>query len=204
LENEALSSFSKLELKQRLKQALLQRAKKRVTYKKRIPAAVLVPIFIKDGEYYVLFTRRTQTVKEHKGDISFPGGAFQKTDKSLLDTALRENIEEIGLKPSDVEILGELDDTITKYSNYIVSPFVAFIPHPYQFTLNTDEAEELIEIPVTAFFESKYWHREKGVIDNKTAVWYSFHYQGRMIYGATARILKQLVELLEPLMKPAG
>lgn len=191
------------ELKQRLKQALLQRAKKRVTYKKRIPAAVLVPIFIKDGEYYVLFTRRTQTVKEHKGDISFPGGAFQKTDKSLLDTALRENIEEIGLKPSDVEVLGELDDTITKYSNYTVSPFVASIPYPYQFILNTYEAEELIEIPISALFEKKYWHREKGVIDNKTAVWYSFHYQGKIIYGATARILKQLVELIKPLLKPA-
>ena len=88
------------------------------------PSAVLVPIYHKQGEYYILFTKRTEDVKNHKGQISFPGGVHQEEDRTLVDTALRESAEEIGLMPNDVEVLGELDDTTTVTSSFIISPFV--------------------------------------------------------------------------------
>ena len=104
-------------------------------------AAVLVPIFYKDGEYNILFTQRSDQVPHHKGQISFPGGARSEVDASLLDTALRESCEEIGLKASDADVVGELDDTPTTTSSFNISPFVAFVPHPYNFALNPYEID---------------------------------------------------------------
>ena len=97
-----------------------------------VPAGVLIPMYEKDGEHFVIFTLRTETVEHHKGQISFPGGAFNPGDENLLDTALRESFEEIGLFPSDVEVMGELDDQVT-VSNFRITPFVGFIPYPYTF-----------------------------------------------------------------------
>ena len=96
-------------MQQRLKQALSHRQKRRIVDPKRILSAVLLPLYYKQGEYYVLFTERTETVKYHKGQISFPGGGYEKDDKTLLDTALRECTEEIGLAADEVEVLGELE-----------------------------------------------------------------------------------------------
>jgi len=116
-------------MKQRLKQLLSLRQKRRIVDASRISAAVLLPIYYKQGQYYILLTKRTEKVKEHKGQISFPGGA-REGEEMLVNTALRECAEEIGLMAEEVEILGELDDTISRTSNYIISPFVALIPWP--------------------------------------------------------------------------
>ncbi len=91
-------------------------------------AAVLVPLFEADGEAHLVFTKRSDTVDHHKGQVSFPGGGRDTTDASLLGTALRETEEEVGLKASDVKVLGALDDTVTM-SNYVVSPFVVSGEH---------------------------------------------------------------------------
>ena len=117
-------------MKQRLKQVLSRRHKRRIVDPSLVRAAVLVPIYEKQGQYHLLFTKRTREVKEHKGQISFPGGAYQEEDKTLANTALRECAEEIGLMAGDVEMLGELDDFVTQVSSYIISPFVAVIPLP--------------------------------------------------------------------------
>ena len=77
-------------------------------------AGVLIPVYFKAGEHFILFTRRTELVHYHKGEISFPGGGYHDEDKSLLTTALRESFEEIGLVPEDVTVLGELDDVATR------------------------------------------------------------------------------------------
>ena len=98
-------------MKQKLRQALSQRQKRHIADASRVPAAVLLPIYHKQGEYYILFTKRTENVKDHKAQISFPGGAYEEGDGTLVDTALRESAEEIGLKAEVVELLGELDDT---------------------------------------------------------------------------------------------
>ena len=96
-------------------------------------AAVLVPFFEREGDYHLLFTLRTSNMPAHKGDVSFPGGRADKKDASLLHTALRESEEELGLRPSDVQQIGPLDDLRTMASNYVVTPYVGVIPYPYDF-----------------------------------------------------------------------
>lgn len=181
--------------KQKLRQAFSQRHKQHIADASRVPSAVLVPIYYKQGQYYILFTKRTELVKEHKGEISFPGGAYQEGDERLVNTALRECFEEIGLMAGHVEILGELDDTITKTSNYIISPFVAFIVSPYQFKANAEEAEEVIEIPISALSDKGCLRQETEIIGDKAITSYSYSYQGRVIHGATARILNQFLDI---------
>jgi len=187
-------------MKQRLKQLLSLRQKRRIVDASRISAAVLLPIYYKQGQYYILLTKRTEKVKEHKGQISFPGGA-REGEEMLVNTALRECAEEIGLMAEEVEILGELDDTISRTSNYIISPFVALIPWPYQFQVNREEIEELIEVPLSALLDSSYQRQDTEIIDGETVTSYCYYYQGRVIWGATARILNQFLDIFTRVME---
>jgi len=188
-------------MERRLKQALSQRQKQHIVDASRVSAAVLVPIYYKQGDYYLLFIKRTEWVKEHKGQISFPGGGYEKRDGALLNTALRESAEEIGLEPDAVEVLGELDDFVTSTSNYIISPFVALIPWPYQFEINEHETEELIEVPISALLDKSCLRRGTERIDGEMATSYFYHYQGRIIWGATARLLNQFLAIFARVME---
>jgi len=188
-------------MKQRLKQALSQRQKQHIINAELVRSAVIIPIYDKQGQYHILFTKRTQEVKDHKGQISFPGGAFQKEDGTLVNTALRECAEEIGLVLGDVEILGELDDFVTQASNYIISPFVGFIPWPYQFKMNEEEIEEIIEIPISALLDMGRLREETGIIDDEEVTSFFYHYLGKVIWGATARILHQFLDIFAQAMK---
>ena len=158
-------------------------------------AAVLIPLFKKEGEYHVLLTRRTERVSSHKGQISFPGGR-QDEGEELLTTALREAREEMGIQERDVRILGELDDMCTLSSDYCIAPFVGLIPYPYPFQVNSQEIEEVIEVPVSAFLdETKF--REELQVRNGQPLHVCFYEHGKhVIWGATARILKQLMGLI--------
>jgi 8-oxo-dGTP pyrophosphatase MutT (NUDIX family) len=159
------------------------------------PAAVLLPLFTKEGAYHVLLTRRTHKVKTHKGEISFPGGVYDREDETLERTALRESFEEIGLKERDIAILGCLDDVET-LTQYMIRPFVGMVPHPYPFVVNEDEIEEMIEVPLGSLldenrFEQKRVHTGKG-----EQIIYVYRYEGHVIWGATAKILKQFLDLI--------
>ena len=187
-------------MEQRLRQALSWGQKQHILDAKLVPSAVLVPIYYKQGQYYILFTKRTERVKEHKGQISFPGGARQKGDRTLIDTALRECAEEIGLGPGEVEVLGELDDTITETSNYIISPFVGLIPWPYQFKVDGWETEEIIEVPISALMDEDCLRKETKIIGGQEVTSYFYHYRGRVIWGATARILRQFLDIFARVM----
>ena len=101
-------------------------------------AAVLVPLFSVEGKRHVLLTKRSQAVEHHKGEISFPGGKLDPDDADLLSCALRETDEEVGIKPSDVRIIGELDDFYTVATRYVVAPFVGVIPYPYDVFAQAD------------------------------------------------------------------
>lgn len=160
------------------------------------PAAVLLPIYEKEGEYYILFTKRTQKVEHHKGQISFPGGARHEQDRDLKDTALRETFEEIGVRPEDVTILGELDNMSTLTSNFLITPFVGIIPYPYEFIINEDEIEELVEVPLSALADERNYREEVYIIEGAPNMGRVFEYNGRVIWGATARILKQFLDLV--------
>jgi len=118
------------DLPQAIKEILSARTPKRIPDEKCLykHAGVLVPIFRQGGDYMILFTKRTNKLEHHKGQISFPGGSVDEEDNSVRDTALREAREEIGLLKEDVEILGRIDDTLTVVSDFIGHPFVGLIP----------------------------------------------------------------------------
>jgi len=157
--------------------------------------AVLIPLFRDGREYRVLFTKRTDTVEAHKGQISFPGGRIEKTDLSLLDTALRETEEEIGLSRQAVTVLGRSDDAYTLSSNYIVHPFVGLIPYPYPFRLNAGEVKKLVEVPLELFFRTG----EVMAVEYEGKIFQNlaYAYEGEVVWGATARIMRSLVEILK-------
>ncbi len=186
---------------QRLKQALLHRQKRHIVDTSLVAAAVLVPIFCEHGQYYILFTRRTDKVKEHKGEISFPGGAYEEGDGTLLNTALRESAEEICLMADEVEILGELDDTLTTVSSYIITPFVAFISGLRNLKVDEEEAEEIIVVPVQALLDKSRWRQETEMVNGEEVPMYFFQYGDNVIWGATARILNQFLDILTQVME---
>jgi len=159
-------------------------------------ASVLLPLFIKDGRYWLLFMRRTNTVEHHKGEVSFPGGAVDEDDRTLEYTAKREAFEEIGVREEDIEILGQLDDMTTITSHFIVHPFVGVVPFPYAFTLNDREVEHLIEIPLQFFLD--YSEPESVTMDYGGEVFETpaFIYDGTVIWGATERILVNFIHLI--------
>lgn len=179
-----------------LKQVFSSRQKKILTNKKLNAAAVLVPLFYDGKEYHVLLTQRSNQVLYHKGQISFPGGKPHKADSNLLETALRESWEEVGLEPKDVEVIGELDDTPTKTSGFIISPFVALVPYPHKFTRNPREITEILAIPLSALMDRANCRQEFVDNDGEPATEYFYEYNGQVIWGATARIIKQLLDTL--------
>lgn len=184
-----------------MKQVLSQRQKSRVVDASRVPSAVLVPIYHKQGEHYILFTKRTETVKDHKGQISFPGGAYKKQDGTLANTALRECAEEIGLAAEAIELLGELDDTATTTSSYIISPFVGAIPWPYPLKVDPREVEEIVEVPISALLDKDCLHQGTDTLDGQVITTYFYDYQGKVIWGATARILNQFLDIWDQVTK---
>ncbi len=186
-------------VKERLKQILAQREKRRIVDPNGIPSAVLVPIYEKDGQYHILFIKRTEWVEKHKGEISFPGGTYEAQDKTLLDTALRESAEEIDLKPDDAEVLGELDETSVK-TNYIITPFLAAIPWPYEFRVDGRETEAIIEAPISALMNIGRSRQELRGSEKVTV--YQYDYQGRIIWGATARILAEFLDIFAHATQP--
>jgi 8-oxo-dGTP pyrophosphatase MutT (NUDIX family) len=163
-----------------------------------IQAAVLIPLFNENGEYKILFTKRTDTVENHKGQISFPGGTVEKGDSTLLETALREAHEEIGLLQRDVEILGQIDDATTVVSNFIVHPFVGLIPYPYHFRINSVEVERLIQVPFNIFLsDDPKYKRNSAQFEGITYSTPAYLYHGDLIWGATARILENFMGILK-------
>jgi 8-oxo-dGTP pyrophosphatase MutT (NUDIX family) len=186
----------------RLKELLAARQKQIINAPERIPSAVLIPIYKDNGKYHIVFIKRTDTVKTHKGQISFPGGGRDTGDKTLQDTAIREAKEEIGLRPEDIEITGELDDVITTTSNYIVTPFVGMIPWPYKFTIEKAEVAEIISVPLAALLDKANIEAAIETINGGIVVdSYNYHYMGNTIWGATARILYKLLEIISPLTR---
>jgi 8-oxo-dGTP pyrophosphatase MutT (NUDIX family) len=163
-----------------------------------VHAAVLIPLFRENGEHKILFTKRSNQVKTHKGQISFPGGVVEKTDQNPQETALREAEEEIGLLKKDVEVLGQTDDTTTVVSNFIVHSFVGVIPYPYDFTISFEEVDRIIEVPLSVFLENDPQYRQNSAeFEGVTYPGSAFKYKGDVIWGATARILLNLVGILE-------
>ena len=146
-------------------------------------AAVLVPLFVRDALLWTVFTRRTESLEHHRGQISFPGGAEEPEDATLYHTALRESEEELGIRPADALPLGRLSPIVT-----------VTLPSPYAWTPAEAEIAEVIEVPVAELTlpgvleEREFPGREEPVL--------FYHHGEHVIWGATARIVQELLRAL--------
>lgn len=159
------------------------------------PAGVVAPMFFLKDEPHLLFTQRTLTVRDHRGQISFPGGVKSPQDPDLLATALRETREEIGLEPEQVEVIGRLKSLAT-VTGYWINAFVGLIPYPYEFRLNAREVKRLILLPLEGFCRPKRWSSGEYAYHNKVVPVCYWKYRGTVIWGATARLLLDLLRRL--------
>ncbi len=161
-------------------------------------AAVLVPLFEQDGEIYIVFIRRASTLRSHSGEIAFPGGSVDVTDASPVMTALREAQEEIGLDPSNVEVLGVLAPVFTVVSNFLITPVVAFLPQGLgELHLQTSEVKELILVPLRGVADPAILHTEQWTRGNMARIVYFYDYGPYRIWGATGRMLNAFLETLK-------
>lgn len=160
-------------------------------------ASVLVPLLRVEDQWHLLFIRRTQQVSDHKGQVAFPGGAAEPTDRDAVDTALREAEEEIGLPPSGVDILGRMSDYFT-ISNYLISPVVGLIRQPFIPQLSLDEVERVFSIPLSWLarrgnYEEKLYTRPNG--SQEMVIFFSLFDQ-ELLWGITARITVNFLTIL--------
>ncbi len=160
-----------------------------------LPAGVLAPVFLAAGVVSLLFTQRTMNLKDHQGQISFPGGVQDPGDRDLLATALRETEEEIGLKPAEAEVLGTLNPVSTT-TGYFINPFVAVIPYPYDFHINRQEVNRLLMFPLAAFCVPERWSSGPYQYKDQIVQVCCWKYQGTVIWGATARMLLDFLDRL--------
>ncbi len=158
-------------------------------------AAVLIPLVWQDNEWYLLFTRRTNKVESHKGQVSFPGGGCDDGEKTPEETALREVEEEIGINRKDIRVLGRLGNMIT-ITSFRVTPVVGVIPWPVVLRLGQHEVDRVFTIPLKWLadkgnrWEFPFPGRNRGLI--------AYHpYDGELLWGATARMTVTFVRIME-------
>lgn len=160
-------------------------------------SSVLVLIFPIDDKLYTCLTKRPSTMKFHPGQISFPGGKVEKEDASAEMAALREAQEEVGIQPSAIEVLGKLSDFYLEISQFSIQPFLAWTDQKPEFKLNYHEVEELILFPLSDFVENEnILETELQTLTGLLQIKY-FPCEGRIVWGATAMILSELIEILK-------
>jgi 8-oxo-dGTP pyrophosphatase MutT (NUDIX family) len=157
-------------------------------------AAVLLPLFERDGSTRIVFIKRTETMRTHKGQYAFPGGGRDAGDPSLEFTALREANEEIGLSPDRVRVLGMLDDLVT-ISGFVVTPVVGWIDSLPTLTPNASEVQYVVDLPLGSFIDpprarTLLWEGLRRIV-------LAFDVEGHFIWGVTASILRAFVATLE-------
>lgn len=161
-------------------------------------AAVLLPLYRNKRGWHLVFTRRTDLVEDHKGQVSFPGGGCDDHETQPEQTAIREAKEEIGLLPEDVRILGKLNEVIT-ISHFKVTPVVGVIPWPYIFQLSPSEVSRVFSIPVEWLAEPAHWDEFDFTPDGSPRSFpvVSYHeYDGEILWGASARITQNFLGVL--------
>ncbi len=159
------------------------------------PAAVLVPLVERDNGLTILLTRRTAHLRDHAGQISFPGGRVEPDDESTAHTALREAAEEIGLAADRVELLGNLDDHTTA-TGFRITPVVGLVHQPFELVLDAFEVDEVFELPLEHLFEPANLQCNRIFQSGRMHDYYAFPWRGHYIWGATASMLRNLCGLL--------
>ena len=185
------------ELRARLDAGLSRRPRLALDRSDLVSAAVLVPITEHAGRPHLVFTKKSDGVPHHKGQFSFPGGVVEQRDASRVEAALREAWEEIRLPAEAVEVLGLLDDTETRATSFIITPVVGIVTEAVDFVPDGREIERVIEVPLEtladpAIFRAETW--ERGGQSHEV-----YFYQvsaDDLVWGATARIVKQFLDML--------
>jgi len=158
-------------------------------------AAVIIPLFFKDQEPHILFTKRTDKVEHHKGQISFPGGMEDKTDSDLMQTALRETWEEMGIKTEDITILGRTDNFLTN-TNFMVTPYVGYFPYPYPYIVNEDEISSILEVPLNHLLNPDIFKIEKWTRNDVLWDVHFYDFNGENIWGVTGFLLSNFLSIV--------
>ncbi len=152
------------------------------------PAAVLIPIVLRPEGLTVLLTKRTDHLHDHAGQISFPGGRCEPEDGSAVTTALREAEEEVGISPSQVDVLSVLDGYHTS-TGYAITPVVGLVRLPLDLKLDDFEVAEVFEPPLAYLLDDQNYRQEQVFYRGKNRAYWSVTWQGRYIWGATAGML---------------
>ena len=162
-------------------------------------AAVLMPLFARDGELHIVYIRRSDHVASHRGQVAFPGGRVEAIDATLLDAALREAHEEVGLNPATVDVIGGLPTMHTSASGIIVAPFVGVIPSDAGLKPDPSEVAEIFDVPLSALrdpqFRGDYEWKPDG--RERASKFPAILYGGQVIWGLTLRITINLLEILD-------
>lgn len=183
-------------MKDLLRAALEGYAPHRIPYDPAVaPAGVLILLFEHRGDPHIVFQKRTDRVRDHKGQISFPGGAMDPGDEDVLFCALRETHEEIGVAPADVDVLGRVDDMIT-ISNFLVTPYVGWLSrYPYGWKFSDEEVAYLLEVPVPHLLDPDNFVADRRVINGQEHILPAYQFGEDLIWGATARMLSNFLEV---------
>ena len=158
------------------------------------PAAVLLTLYSVEDDYHVVLQKRSQQVEHHKGEISFPGGMVDPEDESLLQTALREAHEEMGIVPDDVDVIGRLDDTPT-ITGFMITTYVGVVQSPYQFVPSSIEVAEVLTVPLSHLRDPGACRLETHLEGGAFRTMPVYVHDGHVIFGATARILDQFLRV---------
>jgi 8-oxo-dGTP pyrophosphatase MutT (NUDIX family) len=156
-----------------------------------VPAAVLIPIVLRPGALTVLLTQRTAHLRDHAGQVSFPGGRSEHDDGSPVVTALREAQEEVGLDPAQVEVLGTLEEYRT-VTGFAVTPVVALVHPPLNLRLDDFEVADVFEPPLEFLLDPANHRREQVSFQGRMREYWAIPWQGHYIWGATAGMLVRL------------
>jgi 8-oxo-dGTP pyrophosphatase MutT (NUDIX family) len=186
-----------------IKKVLSQRVRVTLADETLMPAAVMVLLYPKNGEYCVLLNLRSELVEHHKGEISFPGGARDPADRDFLDTALRETEEEMGIRRADITVLGQLDDVVTR-SRFGVRVYCGTIPYPYPFAPSEIEIAAVLEVPLSTLYNPANIRVETRWSNDEFSTAYSYTYAEHLVFGATAKILEQFLEVLRDHWEKGG
>jgi 8-oxo-dGTP pyrophosphatase MutT (NUDIX family) len=162
---------------------------------KRTPAAVLVPLIERPEGFSVLLTLRTSELKRHAGQIAFPGGRREPEDLDMIACALREAEEEVGVSPQNVEVLGQLDPYLT-ITGYEVTPVVGALSPPLNVKPDPVEVADVFEVPLAFLMDPANHRREQREVKGLTRAFYAMAFGQRYIWGATAGMILNLVEVL--------
>jgi 8-oxo-dGTP pyrophosphatase MutT (NUDIX family) len=160
-----------------------------------MPAAVLVPLVDRREGMTVLLIQRADTLNRHAGQISFPGGRFEESDRTVVAAALREAQEEVGLTADRVEVVGRLDDYVTG-TGFVVAPVVGLVEPPYPVAPDPLEVADVFEVPLGFFLDPVNHRRESRTFKGVERHFYAMPYRDRYIWGATAAMLVNLYEVL--------